>query len=210
VVKTLHDAPAVSWKEEAVRKQEEAYKRSSEEFQRLERDLRLKREELRVHLEYTGKALRNVSAKSFDMITQFLCGDVKWVVIEGYSPELVEWRHGMYEGKLRLLSLFGRDYGSLSFSLSAYCDGSDEYRNRYAYTPFSDYKDALAKWLELASKKVNDDTIAQAKKHGVNLPAKAVKEWMAKKVEGIDKEVAQQKLRIEALKKQKAEILKKP
>lgn len=174
VVKALHDAPAVSWKETNLKEIEANYeskkKQITDQLERISKEWRIKSAELKHKLEYAGAVLKNASPESFQTFVDVLTGNIKWVVVTGYMPELLEWAHfhTMYEDKFRLLSIFGRDNGSFTYSRGAYSDYSGGSTN---FTPFSNYEDALAFFKEEILKRgVNDTTIELATKFNINFP----------------------------------------
>lgn len=63
VVKALHDAPAISWKEAELKKLHESYEKQKAEYTKmidaLNKDSREKTSLLRNKLEYVGQALKN-------------------------------------------------------------------------------------------------------------------------------------------------------
>ena len=178
---SLHDEPPVSWKEKRIAEIDAAYAKATDRDRDAERALANKREEVRAHMDYAGKLLKAASPASFDLLVRFLTGGLRWVVTKGYAPKIVEWKHGSYEGRLRLLTLFGRDDGSLSFTLSRYCDGSDTNRGE-EFVPCDTLEEARAAWLAEVGDRANDETIPLAAEYGVELPAEAVSSWRAKKV----------------------------
>lgn len=204
VVKSLLDAPGVTWKENRIKEIDACYeaaeKRNKEQSDRLYQ----KRKELEAHLTYAAKALRGISPASFDLLVMFLTGRVKWIVTKGWNPEISEWKHGMCDEWLRLVSLFGLDDGTLTFRLSRYRDGSDN-KSGDEFIPFEKYDDARDKWIELNGSTVNDYTVKTAAAHNIELPPEAVAEWMSKKTDGCRKEIESLRARIVA---QETEIAK--
>lgn len=188
VVKTLLDAPAVSWKEERVKEMEAAYERMTKLDDDRQRQLRAQREKIEAHLEYAGKALKGISPDSFKLLCAFLTGRVKWIVRLGYNREIIKWDTGTCDRQLRLVSLFGRDDGTLMYRHSQYYDGSD-HKSGDEFIPFENYEEAKAKWAELYRADISDQTLKVAAEHGIELDQKAVSEFKAKRIEGIQKEV---------------------
>jgi len=93
VVKSLHDSPAVSWKESELLKIEDRYKTEKHKFE-TEIDVLNKRykalsTELKATITYFGSALKNVSEKSFETLVDFITGKMRWIVIQHYQPEII-------------------------------------------------------------------------------------------------------------------------
>jgi len=199
-IKSRAAAMDVESAHDARREREAAEKRNKEQSDRLYQ----KRKELEAHLTYAAKALRGISPASFDLLVMFLTGRVKWIVTKGWNPEISEWKHGMCDEWLRLVSLFGLDDGTLTFRLSRYRDGSDN-KSGDEFIPFEKYDDARDKWIELNGSTVNDYTVKTAAAHNIELPPEAVAEWMSKKTDGCRKEIESLRARIVA---QETEIAK--
>lgn len=193
----LHDEPPVSWKEKRIVEIDAAYAKATERDRAEERALVARREEVRTHMDYAGKLLKAASPASFDLLVRFLTGGVKWVVTKGYSPKVVEWRQGTYEGRVRLLTMFGRDDGTMSFTASRYCDGSDHGRGE-EIVPCDTREEAVTRWLQEVGDRANDETIALAGEYGVELPAEAVARWRAKKVANAEQVIERAKQTIAA------------
>lgn len=125
VVKSLHDAPAISWKEKTLKELEERFERERAKYQELiSRDLKSYKEKtnaLSEKLKYMAAALKNVSEDSFSMLIDFICGNITHVVVKRpyYLPEFLTIeefnKSEMYENRLRLISLFGNDDGTFSY-----------------------------------------------------------------------------------------------
>lgn len=174
VVKSLHDAPAISWEEKHLKEIKDNYESKSKQYndqlERLNKEYRTKTAELRHKLEYAGAVLKNASPESFQTFVDVLTGNIKWVVVTGYIPELLEWDkfHKMYEDKFRLLSIYGRDNGSFTYAKGSYSDYSGSSDN---FTPFSNYEDALTVFKEEVLKRgVNDKTLELATKFNIVFP----------------------------------------
>jgi len=137
VVKSLHDAPAISWKESELKKLEERYQKESTQYKseidKLYRSYKAKTTELRERLIYAGAVLKNVNEKSFELLVDFITGEIEWVVVGHYELQLlpIDKFHQMYEDKLRLVSLFGKDDGTFSYAVGDYYDYSGSHRKFY-------------------------------------------------------------------------------
>lgn len=185
----LLDAPPPTWAETRTKEMEEAYARTKARCAEAEKALVARREEVRAHMEYAGAVLKNASPRTFDLLVRFLTGGIKWAVTLGITPRVVEWGHGTYEGRLRLLSVFGKDDGTMSFVCSRYCDGSD-YNHGEEFVPCDTREEAVAEWLRAVGDHVDDAILNLAAEYGATLPAAAVAAWRAKKVIAAEKAIA--------------------
>jgi len=169
VTKSLHDAPAVSWKEKKI-KEIDATLASKET--RLE-ELRQKTDRaiavLSSKLNMIEQTAKNINEDAFRMASDVMAGRIKYVVKGSYSIGLMTFEefeesirqandYGRFEG-FRLLSLYGKyspegytlqDWespkGNLAWQLHSYSDGSGGRNPVYL---FVEKADALAKVKEL-------------------------------------------------------------
>jgi len=88
------------------------------------------------------------------LLLDYITGKITHVVIGGYSPKLLTWeqfgKSDDYDGKLRLISIFGNDKGDLQYCVGQYSDYSG---SKTAMFPFTNYEDAKAKLIELLLEK---------------------------------------------------------
>ncbi len=171
VVKSLHDSPVISWKEkrtiELEEQLEKRQKQSKTELDSLEKRLKENYRLLSEKLKYTGKVLKNVSEDSFELLRKFLCGEITHFVTGGYDPKIHEFGNRAsvsdYEQELRLVSLFGRDDGTLQTYRHQYSDHSGYKDLIFA---FSSYEEARVKLIEfLEDGELNENKLKEAKKH---------------------------------------------
>lgn len=189
VVKTLHDAPAVSWQEKRTKEIEVQYNNAQKEYDELHRQLRQKQTDIRNKLSYAGAVLKNVSPESFDTLVMFLTGNVKYIVCDRYKPEIFLWDEYKqnYEDRLRLISFFGKDDGTLTYGIGTYYDSSGS--NTY-FKPFSNYEDAFDYFKKsILSKPIDGDIIKLAEQHKIELPVEPVKEYYKKRIEALDQNI---------------------
>jgi hypothetical protein len=186
VVKSLHDSPAISWKEKNLKELEDNYeskrKQYTNDIERLRKEYETKSKELKQKLEYAGSVLKNVAPDSFQTLVDCLTGNIKWVVVTGYTPELLLWGqfHTMYEDKFRLLSIYGRDNGSFTYARGYYIDSSGGSTN---FVPFSNYEDAFELFKqEVLKRGINDATIILAKKYNILFPEAEIVAFKADRI----------------------------
>ncbi|EKT4561858.1 hypothetical protein QEM42_003052 [Pseudomonas putida] len=142
VVKSLHDAPAVSWKENDLKKQEERYeretKRLKDDLESQSRRLGIAREKAKSHADVLMAFANKADEAQLDTLKKFLSGEITHLYMAGYSPEIFEWaddlksfdtdndswnRRVKVDG-MKLVSLFGYSDGNLAYRLHTYRDGS--------------------------------------------------------------------------------------
>jgi hypothetical protein len=190
VVTSLHDAPSISWKEKSLKDLEERYERERKEWDyKIDtqyKNASKKYQELKNHVEYSAKLLKGISPESFNMLVLSLTGRIKWIVKNTYTPELVEFsvahNDNDYRDKLRLLSIFGNDDGTLTYAIGTYSDYSG---GNTTIAPFENYEEALEHFKAVViSKGVNDSTIAIAKKYGFELPSDEVAKYKERAIKG--------------------------
>lgn len=205
VVTSLHDAPAISWKEKELAKIEDRYAKEVQEYNRateeLRRRLRNETNAMREKINYAAKVFKNVSPDSFSLLVSYLCGDITHVVVNNYDPELLEWKDfiTMYEDKLRLISLFGRDDGTLQYAVGDYSDFSGSTKR---FIPFTSYEEALGKFKEVViSKGVSEKSLKLAQKYGFEFPKDKVDTWKANQIEAWNKNIDNYQKSIESWQK---------
>jgi len=189
VVKSLHDAPAVSWKENNLKKLEERYASEEREFEKLQRQVRDKSKEFRERYDYLTKAIKNANEKSFELLRDFICGEIKYIVIANYTPELLAWDefNKTYENRLRLMSIFGKDDGTFTYAVGDYYDYSGSHKH---FIPFKNYDDAFEKFKSLLlSEPITDDRLKIAEKHKIVFTDDMMRDYVSKKVESLNKNI---------------------
>jgi len=179
VVKSLHDSPAISWKEKSLKELEERYEKDRSKYQDLidadYKNYRQKSEELKLKISYLGGALKNANEESFNLLTDFICGNITHIVKIQYSrPELIEFSEFrmLYEGKLRLFSIFGKDDGSFTYAVGQYYDFSG---GSEIFHPFKSYESAFKFFKDyLQSLPISKEIVEIAQKYDIELCAKKV------------------------------------
>ncbi|WP_284464863.1 hypothetical protein [Chryseobacterium sp.] len=229
VVKSLHDAPAVSWKETELKKIEDRYEKEKKEWdlkiERLNQDRRLAYDSLSAR----AKWLRNVAKeprsedfkKVINHIADFISDTEKWVFVRNYSEwhlekfneegvnNLIDRFETSYGRKrydeMRLLSLFGRSDGSIVFKINEYSDGSGSDKE---VEFFKSKEDALLfihnEFEEL--KNYNYNHIETAKKFNLKLNPEKLKAYNDDKKSSIEKQIKEAENRLSILNNDLKEI----
>lgn len=180
VVKSLHDAPAVSWKEKNLKDIEVNYDRQKLQFEReiesLKKSFCEQRDRLRLQIETMGTSLKRVNEGLLDSLSKIMLFDIKYVVVcSSYSFPVIQKYDDFKihnEFGIRLVSIYGKPDGHLSIKINEYSDGSGS-SNRVEF--FSTYEDALSFVGQFISEKskYNGDDISGLVKLG--LPVDPVK-----------------------------------
>jgi hypothetical protein len=156
VVKSLHDAPAESWKEKNLRELEQRYEKSRKELEQQiaqqHQRLTMIKDKAKHHADALFKFVDKADAKSLDLLKKVMSGQVTHIFVSGYSPEIFEWDggKGVYEEDrdynrveirgIKLLSLYGYSDGDLEYRLHTYRDGSGGSQQIF---PVCSYAEAL-------------------------------------------------------------------
>lgn len=190
VVKSLHDAPAVSWKEKSLKDLETRYNKDVETYNKalyaLEKEYRAKCNLLTERLSYVGKVLKNVNEESFETLVDYLSGNITHIVIKEYSgPKIIpfdDFNHMCEYSKdrLRLLSLYGKDDGTLTYGIGQYTDISGSKSDIFM---FNNYESALEKLKEIIlNASISDKIIELAKEYDVKLDSEKLNAWISVRI----------------------------
>jgi len=222
----LFDKPCSSWKEKydiMLEKYHQDYykeeERQRDAIRKMANSLEKERDRLRLMKEQL--ALVNFDPKidsgvehQLHRIIDFLCNDLEWIVLEEYHPKIMKlselelywydcWGHGRIDG-IKLVSLFGKSNGDLEYRLNTYSDGSGGWTTIH---PFRTYEEAFEKFTEiLKNKSISDEVIKQAEECGIELDPDKLSEWAIKRIEGIDKDIANFENQTKGFKERKQQI----
>jgi hypothetical protein len=182
VVKSLHDAPAKSWEQMQIEKYQKEYEEKRKEYEKRLTDLRTKfrKDEklLENKLQYNGKLMKNLVPESFDLLVNYLTGKIKFIVEKSYDPQIltIEEFSENYEDRLRLISFYGNDDGTMTYAIGQYCDSSGSHKSFY---PFRTYEEALEKITKiiLSEEKYDSYDIKAAEKYGIKLDPEKVEAY---------------------------------
>lgn len=215
VVKTLHDAPAVSWKEEQLQKLEKNYDENRRKWEKELKSLddRCKEQfvKLRERLEYTGKVIKNVSPESFSTLVDFLTGEIKYVVTDDDIIEYSKFKElDDYDGRgIKLFSLFGNDDGSLTYKCNSYKDGSgSSWKSLDLCKTYEEAKEILDVTLNTRTYTYAAH-ITAAEKHGIKLRSELLDKYYEDNKKGIEDNIKSYTTSLERYQKQLAELNEK-
>lgn len=206
VVKSLHDAPAVSWKEKNLKDIETKYERRKAEIDNslkaLEDRYRISKASIDQKCQYLRKHIDNVTVDSFDVLTKFLKGEIKYVVCGGWSPKILDYNKeemdtSFGDRDLKLLTLFGRSDGTLTWGINRYRDGSGGDSTWCGVaTSYDEAKELLTNAIKEYGR-INEYVINEAKKHNIELDLEMVGAYKEKRKAEILKSIESKKKEVE-------------
>lgn len=197
VVKSLHDAPAISWKEKNLNDLDKRYDEERKRGDELEKKLRIRQRELQAKLEYIGSALKNADESSFTLLVDFICGNITHVVELGYRPKIMttEAFFTTYDDRLRLVSIFGKDDGTFKYCLGQYYDYSG---SNTTFIPCKNYNEAIKTlWDNILDKNVTSDIIKTAKEYNIVLDNEKIKIYKEESIKNIQSNIESQQKEID-------------
>lgn len=219
VVTSLHDAPAISWKErnliEIETRYEKEYKEIDKKLAELHKDYNLKSATIKSKLQFLKKLELNLTEEKLNQLINFISGSTKYIVMDNwsdveisdYDSSIVDKEYGRFNS-LRLLSIFGRTDGELEFRKNDYSDGSGSWRT---VIPCETKEEALEILKERFSTKVNEKgvnsyLIKTAEKYNLEIPKEALKVYKDKERDNILETIKRQEEQLEKYRKQLEEI----
>lgn len=214
VVKSLHDTPVRSWKEKSLADIEERYdkerKTYEERIRKQDADYRKMSSTLKEKYEFVAGAIKNISPKTFELLGRFLEGRINWLVFDSsYEWTISKFDDAIKNGadyynsldRIKLITLFGKDDGTLKTRINRYSDGSG---SDDSFTPFENYEDALAyvkSWID--SDTLNGYKIKSAQHYDIPLDKKRLKVYTDEVISAKQKQISS---KMEAVEKIKIEI----
>lgn len=223
VVTSLHDAPAVSWKENRLKSIEDSFENTKAEYERKLKQLtdsfNERKELISTHLEYAGKVLKNLNPECFDNLVSFLRGEINYFVVEEYSCPVIksfkdvvlykesDWGRIRWEG-FKMITFFGKDDGKMDLRVNQYRDVSGS--NGSVVHPFKTIEEAKEKLLDLTKECPYSETlIKELKKHNIPLDKQKVDEYKQKCIINAENSLKKAKDEVEKAKLSVKEIKSK-
>lgn len=175
VVKSLHDAPVISWKEKNLKELEGRYDKDRKQWEDRISDLRKKYTAQSAlfteKITFMAGALKNADENSFTLLVDYICGNITHLVICEYDdPKVCSMSefNELYDGRLRLLSFFGSDNGSFSWKVGQYYDGSGSSNTKII--PCRSKEEAIAQATKIIlDGNVSDAALEFANKYNITL-----------------------------------------
>ena len=194
VVKSLHDAPAVSWKEKRIAEievqYEKGYNQRQDEISKLNKRHREVSREFRNKIEYIKKANEKIAPETFDLLADYISGEIKYILVVGYELKIFDMAefHENYEDRLRLISFFGKDDGSFTYAIGDYYDysGGDK-----KFIPFRTKEEAIEELANILQRKdkISSEHKKLAEKYGIQLDKVKLEELKQRSIESLQKNI---------------------
>lgn len=202
VVKSLHDNPVVSWhqkREDELNKRIDSLKKQESELQndldKKKRRIRELGETASTQLNWIAGFLKEANEDCFEKLRMFIDGRVKFLVSKRYDLEIKSFEEFMTnEYGMKLLSLFGKDKGTLSFAVGRYSDGSGSWHDDIV-VPAETYEEAISiLQIELdrrieENKKCDIYDIKASNKYGLKINDEYLSSYYKKEREQVEKQI---------------------
>jgi hypothetical protein len=206
VVKSLHDAPAMSWMEKRAKELEARCERIYSEHKKLEEEFYSKTKVIKAKLSFIEKLETNLSEDKLKQLIDFISGDIKYVVIEGYSSfDILDFNtaitkrfFGDYNG-IRLLSVFGHSDGDLSYGINEYKSKDCDWVTIHPCKTMEEALDILRERFSIMVKeRFSSDLLKVAKEYNLDIPDDIVKKYNKEKRESLLADIEKEKQQIQA------------
>lgn len=190
IVDILSNSPINTYKLSNIINSEQDYDELLENLEQKKKELYHRIREIEAHYEYIGKILKNTDESTFNTVINFLTGNIKWIVIKDTFPSILEWDVSKLNFReLRLISLFGKDDGSLQYGVNKYSGNTET--NIYFF-PFTNYKDAFDKFKEFVLEaEISLKLIECAKKYDIQLDTEKLSKWKERQIQSCLKSIKQ-------------------
>lgn len=212
VVKNLHDAPAISWKEKNLAEIEQRYKRRKlqieQEMERLDRRKKDAQREASAFIKEKLHWRKNINIEALNTLFKFLNDEITHIVTINYGTyEIRPFKNALLDGdnyyeNLKLISLFGTSEGNLDWKLNHYRDGSGGYSTIIPCSSMEEAQNILIKAIQenSAERGINQYMIDAEKKYGVvALTNDQKKDYYIKCAEGRKESIVKLKLDVQKL-----------
>lgn len=209
VVKSLLDTPAKSWKEERIQEIEVRYKKEYEarlrEMDELSRKHRAAVALFKEKISFIRSASEKIKPETFDLLSAYICDEIKYIVID--DCKIVEFKDFKqdYDERLRLVSIFGKDDGSLQYKIGQYYDHSGYDKK---FTPCFSYEEAIDVLTDIISRNetYSDYDIKVAKEYSIALHYEKLEAYKSRQrksilenIEHNNKEILKQQERLKEI-----------
>lgn len=182
VVKSLHDAPAVSWKVKNAEEEEAECKQRMLVCDKLKKEIRYEHDRLKSLLNSIRRYKTDDQfLRVFDSISDFLTGSVTHLVKLGWSCEITPFIKATAGGEydrdyMKLISLFGGSGGDLQWKIHSYSDGSG---GSECFIPAKSHENAveiLSNYIN-SQDKISSYHFAAIGKYGIAINPEKLKEY---------------------------------
>lgn len=232
VTKSLHDFPAISWKESELIKLESRYEKERKEWDckinHLSKEKRLVYDSLSARVKWLRNIAKEPRSEEFkkviNQIADFLSDSEKWVFVKSYSEwflekynedgcnKIMERYESDYHSKrfdsMRLLSLFGKSDGNLLFKVNDYSDGSGSDKD----VMFFKSKEEGLIYAQNEFQKIEkygESDLKNAEKFNLKVDEEKLKSYIQSVSNSIDKQIEEYKTFIEKAIERKNKLTQK-
>lgn len=209
VVKSLHDAPAMSWMEKHTKELEARCERTTLKYKELEKEFYSKTKVIKAKLSFIEKLKTNFSEDKLKQLIDFISGDIKYVVEEGYSSlsildfntAITKRFFGDYNG-IKLLSIFGDSDGDLSYRINEYRNGDGNWVSIHPCKTMEEALEILKERFSIVIKeRFSSNLLKVAKKYNLDIPDEVIKKYNKEKRESLLADIEEEKQRIQEYEK---------
>jgi hypothetical protein len=205
IVKSLLDKPAESWKAKNLRELEERFDRQSREckdsLNQLHRNFNHEKQNINAFIKNLKQTQKVSDSESFKTLSMFLSGEITHLVYMGYNYKIVDFmsaissdKNETYDQELKLLSLFGRSNGDLSWSIGQYSDHSGSFKRAIPCASFVQAKNVLCSYINdkiVKTGSINEEMIKVKKQYDLKvITIDQANEYYKKRIENLDKTIA--------------------
>lgn len=182
VVKSLHDAPAVSWKEKNLKELEAKYDSEAKNWSWKINNLRASQAKLDKTLSAmignSKKWTTLMESEPFKTLLAFIAGEIKYFVEIGWSTySIVSIEDSLMvdddcdRSSLKLVTLFGRD-GDFQWNINRYSDGSGSNKKILPCRTYEEAVSCIDEEIRIycESHSANEPMIAAKEKYGLSNP----------------------------------------
>ncbi len=216
-VKSLHDQPAISWKEKELKAIDETYASTYEtkkaELKKLNSEYDVKVAIAKAKLECLKNLELNLSEESLQRLIDFVSGGLRWIVevsrykslaIYDLDSYIAKVEKDSYRGKtfdsLKLLSVFGRSKGDLIYKANHWSDGSGNYGE---IMPFNTKEEAIEYikviFYQRLEKGLTSNLLETAKEYNFEISPEKLKEYNDKQKSQVLENIQKKKSEMEKL-----------
>lgn len=162
--------------------------------------LKKQKEEIGREIIETSKIIERLGNKNkvLRQLEDFISGNVKWIIIDGWRTSLDNIEKLKYEDKIRLISLYGHSNGDIGWRINSYNDGSGGEYDCFLFTDYEMARTELKKIL--LNKNINEYDIKEAQKHNIELPAEKIEQFKKEQRKQIEHNIKEGEKSLSALK----------
>jgi len=202
VVKSLLDAPAETWKDKEVKTLEVRRDSLKKECDSLYDEINKKKKRIRevsetisTQLNWMKSFLSKVDEDSLKRLMMFIDGSVTHMVSTDYDLEILTFDEFMTnEYGMKLLTMFGKDDGSMAFAVGRYSDGSGSWHDKLV-VPCSSYEQAIILLQEELDKRTNKNgkcdsyDVKVSEKYGIKIKQQYLDVYYENKKQQIQEQI---------------------